>query len=48
MKKNGRADIRLNKEIKEVMAELDTSPQKIVDAWIKRNLKKLKKLLKRG
>ena len=45
MKKDGRADIRINKVIKEGLALIGMTPQKIVDNWVKRNLKKITKAL---
>jgi len=40
MKKNKTASIRINEEIKRVILnDFKTSPQKIVDEWIKENIK---------
>lgn len=46
MQKDGRADIRINKEVKEALKKLNTTPQKIVDSWVKRNLRKILEVLK--
>lgn len=40
-KKDARADIRINRIIKECLKNMDMTPQKIVDNYIKRNLKKI-------
>lgn len=45
--KDGRADIRINKIIKEAIKDLNTSPQSIIDAWIKKNWEKILKTLKK-